>query len=49
MLLRPIISILGTDIGRCFEEISPENIVVKEDTSIMLHGMYRKIIIGKIN
>lgn len=49
MLLRPIISILGTDIGRSFEEISPENIVVKEDTSLMLNGMYRKIIIGKIN
>ncbi|MGE7694013.1 class I SAM-dependent methyltransferase [Lysinibacillus sp. NPDC094177] len=49
MLLRPIISVLGTDIGRSFEEISPENIVVKEDTSIMLNGMYRKIIIAKIN
>lgn len=48
MLLRPIISILGTDIGRSFEEISPENIVVKEDTPIMLNGMYRKIIIEKI-
>ncbi|TDY01249.1 UNVERIFIED_CONTAM: methyltransferase family protein [Lysinibacillus xylanilyticus] len=49
MLLRPIISLLGTDIGRSFEEISPENIVVVEDTPIMLNGMYRKIIIGKIN
>lgn len=48
MLLRPIISILGTDIGRSFEEISPENIVVKEDSPIMLKGMYRKIIIEKI-
>jgi len=48
-LLRPIISLLGTDIGRSFEEILPENIVVEEDTPIMLNGMYRKIIIRKIN
>ncbi|GAB0168049.1 class I SAM-dependent methyltransferase [Lysinibacillus sp. CTST325] len=49
MLLRPIISLLGTDIGRSFEEILPENIEVEEDTSIMLNGMYREIIIRKIN
>ena len=48
ILLRPIISLLGTDIGRSFEEISPENIVVEEDTPIMLNGLYRKIIISKI-
>lgn len=48
ILLRPIISLLGTDIGRSFEEILPENIVVEEDTPIMFNGMYRKIIISKI-
>jgi len=48
ILLRPIISLLGTDIGRSFDEISPENIVVEEDTPIMFNGMYRKIIIRKI-
>lgn len=48
ILLRPVIKLLGTDIGRSFEEMSPENIVVEEDTPIMLNGMYRKIIIRKI-
>lgn len=51
MLLRPIISVLGTDIGRSFEEIylnNNKNIIVEEDTPIMLNGMYRKIVIRKI-
>ena len=51
MLLRPIISILGTDIGRSFEELllkHNKNIKVEEDTPIMLNGMFRKIIISKI-
>lgn len=52
MLLRPIVKVLGTDIGRSFEEIfhnNNKNIIVEEDTPLMLKGMYRKIIIGKIN
>ncbi|KOS68591.1 phosphatidylethanolamine N-methyltransferase [Lysinibacillus contaminans] len=51
MFLRPIISVLGTDIGRSFEEIllSINNVKVEEDEPIMLDGMYRKIIIRKIN
>lgn len=51
MLLRPIISVLGTDIGRSFEEIilATNNLKVEEDEAIMLDGMYRKIIISKIN
>lgn len=50
VLLRPIISVLGTDIGRSFEEIIPKNsksLKVEEDTPIMMNGMYRKIIIAK--
>lgn len=48
-LLRPIISVLGTDIGRSFEELllTNENVKVEEDHPIMLDGMYRKIIISK--
>lgn len=52
MLLRPFISMLGTDIGRSFEEISHnsyKNIIVEEDTPIMLNGMYRKIVIRKVS
>ncbi|WP_203362027.1 class I SAM-dependent methyltransferase [Bacillus sp. REN10] len=51
-LLRPIVSVLGTDIGRSFEEISlknNQNIKVEEDIPVMLNGMYRKIIIRKVN
>ena len=51
VLLRPIISLLGTDIGRSFEELISKNtksIKVEEDTAIMMNGMYRKIIIAKI-
>jgi phosphatidylethanolamine/phosphatidyl-N-methylethanolamine N-methyltransferase len=52
MFLRPIISLLGTDIGRSFEEIvrhTSEKIKVEEDIPIMLNAMYRKIMIGKSN
>jgi phosphatidylethanolamine/phosphatidyl-N-methylethanolamine N-methyltransferase len=52
VLLRPIISLLGTDIGRSFEEIIPKNnksIKVEEDSPVMMNGMYRKIIIAKIH
>jgi len=50
VLLRPIISVLGTDIGRSFEELiqKHKSIKVEEDTTIMMNGMYRKIIIAKI-
>ena len=49
-IARPIISLLGTDIGRSFEEImdqSGSNCEVEEDSPVMMHGMYRKIIIAK--
>lgn len=51
MLLRPIIEVLGTDIGRSFEELIPKknrSIKVEEDIPIMMNGMYRKIVISKI-
>ncbi|WP_332650229.1 class I SAM-dependent methyltransferase [Lysinibacillus sp. 54212] len=49
-MIRPVISVLGTDIGRSFEVLLPEdqrNIRVEQDTSVMLNGMYRKIVVGK--
>ncbi|MEC2076478.1 class I SAM-dependent methyltransferase [Metabacillus fastidiosus] len=52
VLLRPIISVLGTDIGRNFEEMLPKNnnsIKVEEDIPIMMNGMYRKILLTKIH
>ena len=52
ILLRPIISVLGTDIDRSFEEIIPKNnksLKVEEDSPVMMNGMYRKIIITKIH
>ncbi|MBN8236097.1 class I SAM-dependent methyltransferase [Halobacillus kuroshimensis] len=50
--IRPIIRLLGTDIGVNFEtiyEINKEVIFVKEDTPILFNGMYRKIVINKMN
>ncbi|MBD8007284.1 class I SAM-dependent methyltransferase [Bacillus norwichensis] len=52
ILLRPFIKVLGTDIGRSFEEILQNNqndVKVEEDAPIMLNGMYRKLIISKVN
>lgn len=50
--IRPIIRLLGTDIGVNFETLYEKNkeiLTVKEDTPIMFNGMYRKIIIKKLN
>ncbi|MEL3971894.1 class I SAM-dependent methyltransferase [Rossellomorea oryzaecorticis] len=50
--IRPIIKLLGTDIGIKFEELCEKNkdtVYVKEDTLLMFSGMYRKIVLGKIN
>ena len=52
VLLRPIIEVLGTDIGRSFEELitkKNKSIKVEEDIPIMMNGMYRKIVISKIH
>ncbi|MFK9118061.1 class I SAM-dependent methyltransferase [Peribacillus frigoritolerans] len=49
-LLRPIIRFLGTDIVLRFEDLfsgHEKNMEIEEDRSIMLNGMYRKIIISK--
>jgi phosphatidylethanolamine/phosphatidyl-N-methylethanolamine N-methyltransferase len=50
--IRPFIKLLGTDIGINFEELCEKNkntTYIKEDTSLMFRGMYRKIVLGKIN
>lgn len=49
-LLRPVIKVLGTDIGLSFEDLfikNNENLILAADEPIMLKGMYRKIIIRK--
>ncbi|MFD2760417.1 class I SAM-dependent methyltransferase [Lentibacillus juripiscarius] len=50
-LIRPIIALLGTDIGLNFDRMIQscnEGLEVKEDVPVMLKGMYRKIIIKKL-
>ena len=49
-LLRPLIKVLGTDIGLNFEELyrrNNKNLTINEDRNVMMKGMYRKIIISK--
>lgn len=49
-ILRPVIAMMGTDIGRHFEEIIlpyEKQIQVEEDASALFNGMYRKIIVRK--
>ena len=51
-MLRPLIKVLGTDIGLNFEELyrtNNKNIQIVQDKPIMMKGMYRKIMISKIN
>ena len=48
--IRPLIKLLGTDIGLNFEilyEKNKDTLSVKEDTSTLFNGMYRKIVISK--
>ncbi|APH05388.1 class I SAM-dependent methyltransferase [Bacillus weihaiensis] len=48
--MRPLIKLLGTDIGISFETLYEKHIntiIVQEDTDIMFNGMYRKIILTK--
>lgn len=50
-LLRPIIQVLGTDIGRNFEKLYQNHkakLSVIEDRPILFNGMYRKIVLVKI-
>ncbi len=49
-LLRPVIKVLGTDIGLNFEELYSRNndeLIIVENTPLMMNGMYRKIILSK--
>lgn len=49
---RPLIKLLGTDIGVNFETLYEKNkgaLFVKEDKPLMFNGMYREIILNKIN
>lgn len=51
-MLRPLISMLGTDIGLRFGPLSrpfEKQISIQMDSPIMLNGMYRKIMGVKIN
>ncbi|MBD7966673.1 class I SAM-dependent methyltransferase [Paenibacillus gallinarum] len=50
--IRPLIRVLGTDIGLNFEELylkNNKNLLIEEDKPVMLKGMYRKIVIRKIS
>ena len=49
-LIRPLIKILGTDIGLNFEELYKKHnkeLNVKEDRPVMFNGMYRKIVVNR--
>lgn len=49
-LIRPLIKVLGTDIGLNFEEVFKKHskeLMVKEDRPVMFNGMYRKIVLEK--
>ncbi len=51
-LLRPLIKVLGTDIGLNFEELylkNNTNLTLNEDKSVMMNGIYRKVIISKVS
>ena len=51
-IIRPLIRVLGTDIGLNFEELylrNSKNLIIEEDKPVMLQGMYRKIVIRKIS
>jgi phosphatidylethanolamine/phosphatidyl-N-methylethanolamine N-methyltransferase len=51
-LLRPLIKVLGTDIGLNFEELynrNNKNLTINEDKNVMMNGIYRKIIISKVS
>lgn len=50
-LFRPFISMIGTDIGRSFEELINQNkqrIKIEKDENVMLNGMYRYIEVIKL-
>lgn len=49
-IIRPVIKLLGTDIGLNFEQLYTKRdlgVVLEEDQPIMLNNMYRKIVLTK--
>ncbi|WP_332910048.1 class I SAM-dependent methyltransferase [Paenibacillus sonchi] len=49
-VLRPLISVLGTDIGRDFNMLFlpyKEQLSIKEESPLLMRGMYRKIVLEK--
>jgi phosphatidylethanolamine/phosphatidyl-N-methylethanolamine N-methyltransferase len=49
-ILRPVIGVLGTDIGRDFEKVvepHKDDLSIMEDRPILFKGMYRKIVLLK--
>ncbi len=51
-ILRPVVELMGTDIGRRFEQIVTPylktTIVIEENSPILFNGMYRKIVLRRI-
>lgn len=48
--VRPLIKLLGTDIGLNFEELlvrSHSDLLIRESLPIMFNGMYKRILLGK--
>lgn len=51
ILLCPLVSILGTDIGRNLQRIiqpHKEKLQIQQDTPVLFNGMYRKIVLKKV-
>lgn len=49
-IMRPVIGMMGTDIGRRFEHIVmpyAESVVIEENSPVLFDGMYRKIVLRK--
>lgn len=49
-IFRPVIKLLGTDIGLNFEKLFENNkgvLLIKEDVPVMFNGLYRKIVLSK--
>ena len=50
IIIRPVVKLMGTDIGLSFERLFEKNkgtLLIKEDVPVMFNGMYRKIILRK--
>lgn len=49
-MIRPVIKLLGTDIGLDFDRLVENNngsLLIKEDVPVLFNGMYRKILLKK--